>query len=70
MSASKPGGTVTLVGSRGVDAFSFILAYRRCGSTFVGVIEAPQTCVTWRTGACVATTGLRAAHSTVGTGTR
>lgn len=70
MSASKPRGAVTLVGARGVDAFSFILAYRRCGSTFIGVIEAAQTCVTWRTDACVAATRLRAACSTVGTGTR
>lgn len=49
---------------------TFILAYGGCDGAFVCVVEAAGTCVAGRTGTCVAAAGRRAAHSSVGTGTR
>ena len=59
----------SLVGARGVDAYSLILAYRGCGSTFICVIKAPRTCVARWTGTCVAAARQRATRSAVGAGT-
>lgn len=70
MLARKPRSTDTLVGARCVDTCAVILAKRGCVFTFIRVIKAARAFVARRTGTCVATTGQRAAPSTVGTGTR
>lgn len=73
MSTGKPQGTDTLVGARGVDALSFILAYKGRGSTFICVIKAARTCVSRRTRTRVplylSISRQRGTLSTVATGT-